>query len=210
MRSVARGGRGRISEEAVVSDVDRPGPPDDTGLTQRDDELRSPGHPQVDHVEVSLLLLKLGQCALTSAELWRDVHAALQPSDTIDPRSTSARTLLSAASTHIDAIQDYLAALSQRQLVLAPQQHDFQQQLTGHVATIGAAVADLSTRTEPVERVRLDALGRAMLAATLGAIFCGVFGWHILPLVLHESLLRDLISAAISGAVETVAAEVAT
>ena len=158
--------------------------------------------------DIPLGLLTLSRCTLTFAERWRDVHMTLQPTDTVDPRATSVQALLSSADAQIGAVQYHLAALSRTRCALAGHQHEFQRQLDGQVAAIAAAVADLSARTEPLERTTIDLLGRAVLAAALGAAFCTIFGSPVLPLALNEPLLRDLIAGAIRDAVAALAGEV--
>ena len=191
-----------------MSEVGGPQPPDNPGRDPRSGEGSPVGHTQDSPADIPLGLLTLSRCTLTFAERWRDIHTTLQPTDTVDPRATSVRALLSSADAQIGAVQDHLAALSRTQPALTSHRHEFQRQLDGQVAAIAAAVADLSARTEPLERTTIDVLGRAVLAAALGAAFCTIFGPPVLPLALNEPLLRDLVAGAARDAVAALAGEV--
>ena len=191
-----------------MSEVDGPQPPDNPARDRRSGEGSPLGHIRDSPADIPLHLLTLSRCTLTFAEHWRDVHRTLQPTDTVDPRATAVQALLSSADAQVGAVRDHLAALSRTQRALASHQHEFKRQLDGQVAAIAAAVADLSARTEPLERTTIDVLGRAVLAAALGAAFGTIFGSPVLPLALNEPLLRDLVAGAVRDAVAALAREV--
>jgi hypothetical protein len=191
-----------------MSEVDGPPPPDNPGRDPCSGDGSPLGRSPDSPADIPLGLLRLSRCTLVFAERWRDIHMTLQPTDSIDPRATSGQALLSSADAQIGAVQDHLAALSRTHSALAGHQHEFQRQFDGQVAAIAAAVADLSARTEPLARTTIDVLGRAVLAAALGAAFCTIFGSPVLPLALNEPLLRDLLAGAIRNAVAALAGEV--
>jgi hypothetical protein len=195
-------------EEALMTEVDSPQPTDNPGRDPRSGEGSPGGHTRDSPADIPLGLLTLSRCTLTFAERWRDVPRTLQPTETVDPRATSVQALLSSADAQIGAVQNHLAALDRTQRALASHQHEFHRQLDGQAAAIAAAVADLSARTKPLERTTIDALGRAVLAAALGAAFCTIFGSPVLPLALNEPILRDLIAGAIRDAVAALPDEV--
>lgn len=191
-----------------MGEVGGPQAPDAPGRDPRSGEGSPPGPTRGSPADIPLGLLTLSRCTLTFTERWRDVHLTLLATDTVDHRAASVQALLSSADAQIGAVEDHLAVLSRTHCALAGHQHEFHRQLDGQVTAIAAAVTDLSARTEPLERAAIDALGRAVLAATLGAAFCTVFGSPVLPLAFNEPLLRDFIAGAVRDTGAALAGEV--